>query len=130
MKPSDKERLIRNFLERMFGASLKKRKLVIGYDSKNKPQIHEFDLVSEDMNIVGEIKSGRKSTGNYIGALSDCFFLTRVKAKKKLLVLTNKEFYGYFRANSEGVVPNNIEIMLIRPEDLIPKMAETPRFPL
>lgn len=125
MKPSDKERLIRNFLGRMFGVPLKKRKLVIGYDSKNKPQIHEFDLVSDDMSIVGEIKSGIKSRGNYLGALSDCLFLTRVKAKKKLLVLTNKEFYGYFKVNSEGVIPNNIEIMLIRPEDLIPKIAKT-----
>lgn len=120
MKPSDKERVIRSFLERMFGVPLKKRKLVIGYDSKNKPQIHEFDVVSDDMNIVGEIKSGRKSRGNYVGALSDCFFLTKIKAKKKLLVLTNKEFYEYFKVNLEGVIPDNIEIMLIRPEDLVP----------
>jgi len=125
MNPSDKEYLLRNFLERMFGVSLKKRKLVIGYDSKNKPQIHEFDIVSDDVNIVGEIKSGRKSRINYVGALSDCFLLTRIKARKKLLVLTNKEFYGYFKANSEGVIPDNIEIMLIRPEDLVPKIAET-----
>ena len=41
--------------------------------------------------------------------------------EKKMLVLTNKEFYGYFKANSEGVIPNNIEIMLIRPEDLVPE---------
>ena len=77
------------------------------------------------MNIGGEIKSGRKSRANYVGALSDCFFLTRIKAKKRLLVLTNKEFNGYFKANSEGVIPENIEIMLIRPEDLVPKIAET-----
>ena len=61
MKPSDTERLIRNFLGKMLGVSLKKHKLIIGYDSKNKPQIHEFDLVSDDMSIIGEIKSGRKS---------------------------------------------------------------------
>jgi len=125
MKPSNIERLIRNFLAIMFGTSLRKRKLVIGYDSKNKPQIHEFDIVSDDMNIVGEIKSGRKSRGNYLGALSDCLFLTKVKARKKILVLTNSGFYGYFKVNSEGVIPSNIEIMLIRPKDLIPRIAET-----
>ena len=124
MRPSDKERIIRYFLEKMFGVSLKKRKLVIGYDSKNKPQIHEFDIVSDDMDIVGEIKSGRKSRSNYIGALSDCLLLDRVKAEKKLLILTNKDFYGYFKEKSEGVISHNIEIILIRPKDLIPKIAE------
>jgi len=125
VKPSNIERLIRSFLARMFGTSLRKRKLVIGYDSRNKPQIHEFDIVSDDMGIVGEIKSGRKSRGNYLGALSDCLFLTKVKARKKLLVITDRRFYGYFKVKSEGVIPSNIEIMLIRPEDLVPKIAET-----
>lgn len=119
MKPSNAERLIRDFLERMFGISLEKRRLVIGYDSRNKPQIHEFDVVADDLSIVGEIKSGRKSRGNYLRALSDCLFLTKIKARKKLLILTNKEFYAYFKVRSEGVIPNNIELMLIRPEDLV-----------
>jgi len=124
MKTSEVEQLIRDFLAEVFGASLGKRRLVIGYDSKNKPQIHEFDFVSDDMNIVGEIKSGRKSRGNYHGALTDILFLTKVKAKKKLLVLTNKELYMYFRVRSEGVIPNNIDIMLIRPEDLVPTIVK------
>ena len=94
MKPADTERLIRTFLGKMLGVPLKKHKLVIGHDSKNKPQIHEFDLVSDDMSIVGEIKSGRKSRGNFIGALGDCLFLTKVQSKKKLLILTDKEIYN------------------------------------
>lgn len=124
MKPSDTERLIRSFVGEMLGVSLKKHKLVIGYDSKNKPQIHEFDLVSDDMSIIGEIKSGRKSRGNFLGALSDCLFLTKVKAKKKLLILTDKEFYAHFKVRSEGVVSKNIEIILIHPEDLAPKIVK------
>ena len=118
MKPYDTERLIRNFLGKMLGVPLKKHKLVIGYDSKNKPQIHEFDLVSDDMSIIGEIKSGRKSRGNFLGAMSDCLFLAKVRAKKKLLILTDKEFYAHFKVRSEGVISRDIEIMLIHPEDL------------
>ncbi len=119
MKPFDKERLIREFLEKMFGASLKKRKLVIGYDTKNKPQIHEFDLVSDDMSIVGEIKSGSKSRNNFTRALADCFFLDKVeKCRKKLLVLTSKEFYGYFKAHSEGLISSEIDVVLVPIEDL------------
>lgn len=125
MKPSDTERLVRDFLARIFGIPLKKRKLVVGYDSKNKPQIHEFDLVSDDMSVIGEIKSGKKSRGNYLGALTDCFLLTKIEAKKKLLILTDKEFYTYFKVYSEGIIPSNIDVMLIRPEDLIIRIEET-----
>ena len=125
MRPFDQEQLVRNFLEKMFGASLKKRKLVVGYDSKKKPQIHEFDLVSDDMSIIGEVKSGRKSRSNFTRALADCIFLDRVeKAKKKILVLTNKEFYGYFKANSEGLIPSEIDIILVPLQDLVTKPIE------
>jgi hypothetical protein len=117
--PLGKEQIIRSFLEGVFGASLRKRKLIVGRDSNKKPQIHEFDLVSNDMRIVGEIKSGRLSHASYIGALSDCLFLTRLKAKKKILVLTNNEFYQYFKTNSEGIISPAIDVMLLRPEELI-----------
>ena len=125
MKPADIERLIRTFLGKMLGVYLTKRKLVIGYDSKNKPQIHEFDLVSDDMSIIGEIKSGRKSRGNFLGALSDCLFLAKIEASKKLLILTDKEFYRYFKVRSEGVISRDIEIMFIHPEDLAPRIIRT-----
>jgi hypothetical protein len=119
MNPNDNEHAVRNILEKMLGLSLKKCKLVVGYDSKGKPQIHEFDLVSDDAGIVGEIKSEEKSRSNYERTLNDCLFLAKVKAKKKLLVLTNKEFYEYFRAKSDGLISKDIEIMLIQPEDLV-----------
>ncbi|HVP93028.1 MAG TPA: hypothetical protein VMS94_04730, partial [Acidobacteriota bacterium] len=105
--------------EQMLGLSLKKYKLVIGHDSKGKPQIHEFDLVSDDASIVGEVKSGEKSRSNYERTLNDCLFLAKIKAKRKLLILTNKEFYDYFRAKSDGLISRDIEVMFIRPEDLV-----------
>lgn len=122
MKFNDKERLVREFLEKMFGVSLRKRKLVVGHDSKNKPQIHEFDIVSDEMNIVGEIKSGRKSRDNYLRALADCMFLSQVKAKKKMFVLTNKDFYDYFKTNSEGIIAKDIDLVLVCLEDLFTKL--------
>jgi hypothetical protein len=127
MKPSDTEQCIRHFLERMFGATLKKRKLVVGYDSRNMPQIHEFDFVSDDMNVVGEIKSGRNSRGNYARALVDCVYLSRVKSKRKMLVLTDKDFFCYFKEKSEGVIPNSIEIILVCLEDLLTKALSAPK---
>ncbi len=123
--PLAKEQIIRSFLEGVFGTSLEKRKLVIGQDSNKKPQIHEFDLVSNDMKIVGEIKSGRLSQTNYTGALSDCLFLTKLRAKKKILVLTNSEFYRYFKAKTDGVISPAIDVMLLHPEELINKIRTT-----
>jgi len=125
MNPNNKEHFVRNLMEKMFGLPLKKHKLVIGYDSKRKPQIHEFDLVSDDASIVGEIKSGEKSRSNYERTLNDCLFLDKVKAQKKLLVLTNKEFYEYFRAKSDGLISKNIQVMLIQPEDFTKEIVQT-----
>jgi len=121
MKPIESEQLARKFLEKMFGTSLSKRKLVVGYDSKRKPQIHEFDLVSDGTDVIGEIKSGRNSKGNYVRTLANCIFLSKVKARKKLLVLTDKEFYDHFKANSEGVIQKNIDIIYVCIEDLLAK---------
>ena len=99
----------------MFGTLLPKRKLVIGYDSKNFPKIHQFDLVSDDSEIVGEIKASKKDDSgvNYDSALADCFYLTKVKAKKKIFVLTDHEFYKYFKEKSSGIIPNDIEIIFV-----------------
>lgn len=93
--------------------ALKKRKLVVGYDSNNKPQIHEFDLVAEDMSVIGEIKSGKPSHTNYARALADCLFLERVEAKKKILVFANKDFYAFFKPKAEGVISKEIDVMLM-----------------
>ncbi|MDH5770518.1 MAG: hypothetical protein OEZ25_04430 [Candidatus Bathyarchaeota archaeon] len=119
-----KERLVREFFGKMFGKPLKKRKLVMGHDSKNKPQIHEFDLVSDDMSIIGEIKSGKKSKNNYVSGIADCLFLSRIQAKKKLFVLTDKDFYEHFKVKSEGVIPSDIEILYVCLEDVTREKRE------
>jgi hypothetical protein len=102
-------------LGEMFGSKFRKRRLVIGYDSKKRPKIHEFDFVSEDMEIIGELKSGQCSRTNYNLALVDCVYLNKVKASIKLMVFTNKSLYEYFKDNSEGVISKDIRVILITP---------------
>ena len=116
MKPAKHEFSARRILSRMLGVSLEKRKLVVGHDSNNKPQIHEFDLVAEDLSVVGEVKSGKPSYTNYSRALADCLFLERVKAKKKVLVFVNKEFHTFFKAKAEGIISREIDVMLLPSE--------------
>jgi hypothetical protein len=123
MKPYKIEKAVRGKLGEMFGSELRKRKLVIGYDSKKRPQIHEFDLTSDDMNIIGEIKAGKCCRRNYNLALVDCVYLDRVRAQTKIIVFTDKELYGYFKGNSEGVVSKDIQAILITPSAYVKAVA-------
>lgn len=111
---SSKEYVARKKLEELFGVPLPKRKLIIGRDSEGFPKLHEFDLVSKGLHIVGEIKSGRNVAGTFKGALNDCFYMSKVKAKRKIMVLTDKTFYTYFKSKSDGVISDDIEVIFIQ----------------
>jgi hypothetical protein len=115
MKPCLIEKLVSENLGEMFGTKFRKSKLITGYDSKRRPQLHEFDLVSENMDIVGEIKSGKCTRTNYNLALVDCLYLSKIKATTKLMVFTDKDLYEYFRSNSEGVISKGIRAILVMP---------------
>lgn len=123
MNPNEIERLVRFKLGEMFGIKFKKGKLLVGHDSKKRPKIHEFDLISDDMNIIGEIKSGKCSRRNFSLALVDCFYLSKVEAQTKLMVFTDKELYEYFKDNSEGLISNNIRPILVVPNAYLPKIT-------
>jgi len=115
MKPCSIEKLVREKLGEMFGTEFRKSKLITGHDSKKRPQLHEFDLISENMDIIGEIKSGKCTRTNYNLALVDCLYLSKIKARTKLMVFTDKELYEYFRDNSEGVISKDIRAILVLP---------------
>jgi len=115
MKPCSIEKLVREKLGEMFGTKFRKNKLITGYDSKKRPKLHEFDLISENMDIIGEIKSGKCTRTNYNLALVDCLYLSKIKAATKLMVFTDKELYEYFRDNSEGVISKDIRAILVLP---------------
>jgi hypothetical protein len=117
MKPLLIENNVRTKLGEMFGTEFTKGKLITGHDSKGKPKFHEFDLVSENTDIVGEVKSGRCTRRNYDLALVDCLYLSRIKAQIKLMVFTNKELYQYFTHNSEGIISKEIRPILVLPND-------------
>ncbi|MFA5155038.1 MAG: hypothetical protein WC453_01245 [Patescibacteria group bacterium] len=92
---------------------------------------HKFDIVSLDKNIIGDIKShqtrenGRAGVGSVKSIYFDIYMLSLVKAKRKILVLTNKNFYNFFKRISTGKTPLDIEIMLIELPDDIKTKAKT-----
>jgi len=110
MNPIKIERLARKELEEMYGVSLPKRKLIVGYDSKNFPKVHEFDLVSDDRHIVGEITC---TTRAYDRTFRNCILLSKIEARKKILVLTDKNFHKSFRSKYEGILPKDVEVLLL-----------------
>jgi hypothetical protein len=110
MGPKQIEHVARQKLEEMFGLSLPKRKLVVGHDSRDFPIIHEFDLVSDDRQIVGEITS---TTCGYDRTFKNCIFLSKIEAKKRILVLTDKNFYKSFKSKYEGILPSTVEVLFV-----------------
>ena len=110
------EESVRTILSKEYGVALTKRRLTLQrkkHDGSAKR--HEFDLVSPDQRIVGEVKSykyTRKAQANtrFPRMMLDCWYLTLVKADIKLMILTDETFYKEFQKNSNGLLPPSIKI--------------------
>lgn len=123
--PLEKEHIVRQILERKWGKKLIKKRLPIGTDSNGSSIFREFDVVSVnknlefDNNFVGEVKSDKLGTENGYRSTRFCrmitayFFLQKVKAKRKMLIFTNKEFYERFKRDTDGLLSKTIKIELI-----------------
>ena len=120
----------RHWLERKFGLPFSKRSLQVGFKSDGKPALHSFDLVSEDGQIVVEVKShqltrsGKVPSGKISDAYSACLMLEKVAARMKLLVLTDYEFYAIFRRCSDGKIHKGIEMICLA-DKCQPPQSET-----
>jgi hypothetical protein len=99
----DLEEKVRKKLAKRFGKP-SKRSIV--------PQIeHDFDFVSADDSVVGEVKTSEPNSQNPNGNLrtatlgdisKDCLFLLTAKRARKILVLTNKTVCQKFKASKYG----------------------------
>ncbi|HEY0452070.1 hypothetical protein [Actinophytocola sp.] len=77
---------------------------------------HEFDAVSDNRRIVASIKTasgGRHPTGNVLNCIAELYFLSLVRASKRILVLTSGEFQELFARTMDGKVAHGIEISYI-----------------
>jgi len=117
------EQKVRKYLSTQFNTQFKKKRLIIGHKSNGKDIYHEFDLVSDDRSIVGEVKSykfGNRRTGKSgytttrkARLIMACFYLEKIPANTKLLVLTNKKLCDEFKYDLNGLLGSNIIIMYI-----------------
>ena len=110
---AQKEDFARYLLQLRFKTPLSERRVIIGYSSDGTPQTHSFDIVSPDENIIGEVKALTDLTAGIEFCFAACYRLEKVKAKKKILVLTEKSFCNAFKRKSDGIVSKDIEIIPI-----------------
>lgn len=79
--------------------------------------IHRFDAVSKDRKIVAGIRSSvaRKNTwqegGKIKATYTEILFLSQVRAARKLLIFTDKDFMGKFEGRSIGRFPKSVTLM-------------------
>lgn len=111
-----KEEFVRRDLSKKYGVKLEKRKLRL----RNTDREHEFDIVSPDETIVGEVKSykllssGNRPSAKIAHIAEACLFLLHAeKAKKRLLVFTDKEFFEYVKRGTICKIAkaNGIDVM-------------------
>jgi len=109
----------KEWLESKCNENFAKKNLPVGTKLDGTSAIHSFDLVSEDNQIVAEVKSHRltKSGKTPSGKVSDtyhaCYMLEKVNARKKLLILTDLDFFELFKRYSNGKICNQIEMVLL-----------------
>jgi uncharacterized protein YceH (UPF0502 family) len=118
----------RNWMKTQYGTRFSRERLRLCSGG-----VFDFDAVSEDRSIVATIStSGAKtSTGKYaVGKIlklrSDMLFLTQVDAKRRIIVLTERDMCD--QCNKEfaaGRVPKEIEFVCADiPDDLRTRLVE------
>ncbi len=79
--------------------------------------IHRFDVVAKDGSVIAGIKTsalrenGRVSAGVIKSTFTELYFLSLIRATKRLMILTDKGYCAYFRKISNGKVADGIEII-------------------
>jgi hypothetical protein len=124
---------VRNWLSKQFpGQSFKSQQLALTNIAKCGPGSHEFDEVSEDGTIVAAIKGhsyktsgGKPPSGKYASLYQERYFLSLIKAHKKLLIFTNEDMYTAFLNKSRGMVADGIELVFCQlPEEMQRKVQK------
>ncbi|MDO8747734.1 MAG: hypothetical protein Q7J72_01280 [Candidatus Omnitrophota bacterium] len=108
------EQYVRDWCSRSFGVAVedseKEIRLVTG-------GVHRFDVVAKDRSLVAGIKTsslrdnGRVGTGTIKSTYTEIYFLSIVKADKKLMILTDKRYCDYFQGKSKGKIVQDVEII-------------------
>jgi hypothetical protein len=96
----------------------------------------EFDAVSEDGRVIATIstsasrtRSGRAGHGKFNKIRSDVLFLTLVRARRRVVVLTEPDMFAACQSQkTAGRLPRNVEFLHARiPKDLAARLRRARR---
>ena len=122
---------VRRRLEAEAGVPLPEGRAPVGRRADGTQRQHVFDLVAENRSLIGEIRtytlgeSGGRPAGKFAHCYAACLFLFRSKARRKVLVLTDRAFWSRFLRESEGLV-EGIEILHFPADDTAPFIVDEP----
>ncbi|MGA2653339.1 MAG: hypothetical protein ABSF28_22680 [Terracidiphilus sp.] len=107
---------VQEWLRKQFGVRFRRQTVLL--TGNGTAGQHQFAAVSEDGKIVASVKSlsGRTTGKNLPSAKIDSsyaeiYFLSLVQSEKRLLVLTDLEFYRLFCKQSAGMVVQGVDIL-------------------
>ena len=112
----------RNWMPTQFGTKFSRERI-----SLRSSGVFDFDAVSEDHSIVATISTsgsktsgGKYAVGKILKLRSDMLFLTMVDAKRRIIVLTERDMYDQCEKEAAGGrVPPEIEfVCALIPDDL------------
>jgi hypothetical protein len=121
---------IRGWLAAKFGQRFTMKFLALN-DIQGNPRTHEFDAVSADSTIICIIKTAswktsglKRGSGKVQGAYAELYFLDHVEASKKILILTDPEFFECFTRETAGRLGNGLSLLHCQlPDDLCREIA-------
>jgi len=94
-------------------------KVKIGISSDGTVRTRLFDGVSKEQEVIvsicnhgGLTSDGKKPVGKIRNVFSNCYFLNLTLTRRKILVVTDEEFYTIFKKESDGLL-NDIELIYI-----------------
>lgn len=106
---------VRDQLSQRYNLGFESRRLILSPGGTR-----EFDAVSEDLSVVASIKAhsgltsgGRNPSAKISSALLEVYFLSLIEPQRRLLILTNPDFYEIFTKRTIGQVPDSISVELI-----------------
>lgn len=123
--------LVRRRLEADGGKALPEERVLLGRTSDGAERRHRFDLAAADRSLIGEVRTytlgegNSRPSGKFAHCYAACLFLFRARAKRKVLVLTDRAFWSRFRRESDGLV-EGIEIIHVPVDDALPIVTDEP----
>lgn len=106
------EKFVKKKLEEEHGQEFEKKSLELGKE-------REFDFVSEDGEVVGQLKTIEKNFEDLNSQqrwerlyrlIYDCNLLEKVSAERKIMAFVDEPFYEWFVEESEGLVREEVKI--------------------